>query len=123
MEICVCKSAFEAFKDAVISQIGHDKVAGVIIEPVTGEGGFMPVPKPFMKMLESYCKEKNIVFIMDEIQTGFGRTGTLFATEHFNVEPDLYILAKGLAGGMPLSAITGKADVLESVGVGGAGGT
>ena len=63
MEICVCKSAFEAFKDAVISQIGHDKVAGVIIEPVTGEGGFMPVPKPFMKMLESYCKEKNIVFL------------------------------------------------------------
>ena len=123
MEICVCKSAFEAFKDAVISQIGHDKVAGVIIEPVTGEGGFMPVPKPFMKMLESYCKEKNIVFIMDEIQTGFGRTGTIFATEHYDVEPDLYILAKGLAGGMPLSAITGKAEVLESIGVGGAGGT
>lgn len=122
-ELCLCKSSFEAFKQTVESQIGHDQVAGVIIEPVTGEGGFMPVPKAFMKLLEQYCKENDIVLIMDEIQTGFGRTGKLFATEHFDVEPDLLILAKGLAGGMPLSAVTGRADILESVGVGGVGGT
>ena len=122
-ELCVCREAFDAFKETVESQIGKDQVAGVIIEPVTGEGGFMPVPKAFMKLLEQYCKKQDIVFIMDEIQTGFGRTGTVFATEHYGVEPDLFILAKGLAGGMPLSAVTGRAEVLESVGVGGAGGT
>ena len=123
LEMCVCQSSFESFKQTVENQIGHDQVAGVIIEPVTGEGGFMPVPKTFMKLLEQYCKENDIVLIMDEIQTGFGRTGKLFATEHFEVEPDLFILAKGLAGGMPLSAVTGRADILESVGVGGVGGT
>ena len=123
MDMCVCQWSFESFKETVESQIGHDQVAGVIIEPVTGEGGFMPVPKTFMKLLEKYCKENDILLIMDEIQTGFGRTGKLFATEHFEVEPDLFILAKGLAGGMPLSAVTGRADILESVGVGGVGGT
>ncbi len=122
-DFCICLEAFESFKQTIESQIGQDQVAGVIIEPVTGEGGFMPVPKAFMKLLEHYCKVHDIVFIMDEIQTGFGRTGRLFASEHYDVEPDLLILAKGLAGGMPLSAVTGRADVLESVGVGGAGGT
>jgi 4-aminobutyrate aminotransferase/(S)-3-amino-2-methylpropionate transaminase len=120
---CVCNAAFEAFRQTVESQIGQDQVAGVIIEPVTGEGGFMPVPPAFMRLLEQYCKENGIVFMLDEIQTGFGRTGRLFAAEHYGVDPDLLILAKGLAGGMPLSAVTGRADILESVGVGGAGGT
>ena len=122
-QACVCSAAFDAFKQTVESQIGKDQVAGVIIEPVTGEGGFMPVPPAFMKLLEQYCKENGIVFILDEIQTGFGRTGRLFAAEHYGVDPDLLILAKGLAGGMPLSAVTGRADILESVGVGGVGGT
>ena len=122
-ELCVCASAFKAFKDVIESQIGADQVAGVIIEPVSGEGGFIPVPAPFMRLLEKYCKEHNIVSMLDEIQTGFGRTGSFFAAEHYGVEPDLLILAKGLAGGMPLSAVTGRADIMESIGVGGAGGT
>jgi 4-aminobutyrate aminotransferase/(S)-3-amino-2-methylpropionate transaminase len=88
-----------------------------------GEGGFMPVPAPFIQLLQHYCKENNIVFILDEIQTGFGRTGKLFAAEHYGVEPDLLVMAKGLAGGMPLSAVTGRADIMESIPVGGAGGT
>jgi len=122
-ELCVCEEAFKAFKDIVEGQIGADLVAGVIIEPVVGEGGFMAVPAPFMKLLERYCKENNIVFILDEIQTGFGRTGKLFAAEHYGVEPDLLVMAKGLAGGMPLSAVTGRSEIMESIGVGGAGGT
>ncbi|MEM1222859.1 MAG: aminotransferase class III-fold pyridoxal phosphate-dependent enzyme, partial [Verrucomicrobiota bacterium] len=122
-ELEVSKEAFKAFKDVIECQIGADQVAGVIIEPVCGEGGFIPVPAPYMKLIEHYCKEHNIVFMLDEIQTGFGRTGNFFAAEHYGVEPDLLILAKGLAGGMPLSAVTGRADILEAIGVGGAGGT
>jgi 4-aminobutyrate aminotransferase/(S)-3-amino-2-methylpropionate transaminase len=121
--VCACREAFKAFTDIIEGQIGSDLVAGVIIEPVVGEGGFMPVPAPFMKLLERYCKAHNIVFILDEIQTGFGRTGKLFAAEHYDIEPDLLVMAKGLAGGMPLSAITGRADIMESIGIGGAGGT
>lgn len=120
---CACQAAFRAFTDVVEGQIGSDLVAAVIIEPVLGEGGFMPVPPPFMKLLKDFCTEHKIVFIVDEIQSGFGRTGKLFATEHYGVEPDLLVLAKGLAGGMPLSAVTGRADIMESIGVGGAGGT
>jgi len=122
-ELCVCQAAFDSFKDLVEAQIGDDHVAAVIIEPVLGEGGFMPVPKPFMNLLKDYCTKHNIVFILDEIQTGFGRTGEFFAADHYDVEPDLLVLAKGLAGGMPLSAVTGRADIMESIGVGGAGGT
>lgn len=121
--VCACETAFKAFKDLVEGQIGADLVAAVIIEPVVGEGGFMPVPAPFMQRLKQYCEEHNIVFILDEIQTGFGRTGKLFAAEHYDIEPDLLVLAKGLAGGMPLSAVTGRSDIMESIGIGGAGGT
>lgn len=122
-DVCVCNEAFASFRSVVESQIGPDQVAGVIIEPVLGEGGFTPVPAPFMRQLEDYCKKHGIVFMLDEIQTGFGRTGKMFAAEHYGAEPDLLILAKGLAGGMPLSAVVGRAEVLEATGVGGVGGT
>jgi 4-aminobutyrate aminotransferase/(S)-3-amino-2-methylpropionate transaminase len=121
--VCACNTAFNAFKDVVEGQIGSDLVAAVIIEPVVGEGGFMAVPAPFMKRLREYCSEHKIVFILDEIQTGFGRTGKVFAAEHYGVEPDLLVLAKGLAGGMPLSAVTGRSEIMEAIGIGGAGGT
>jgi 4-aminobutyrate aminotransferase/(S)-3-amino-2-methylpropionate transaminase len=121
--VCTCEAAFKAFTDVVEGQIGADLVAAVIIEPVVGEGGFMPVPAPFMQRLRDYCTANGIVFILDEIQTGFGRTGKLFAAEHYGVEPDLLVLAKGLAGGMPLSAVTGRSEIMESIPVGGAGGT
>ena len=120
---CSCNTSFDAFKDIIEGQIGSDLVAAVIIEPVMGEGGFMPVPAPFMQSLAAYCKANNIVFILDEIQTGFGRTGKLFAAEHYDVEPDLLVVAKGLAGGLPLSAVTGRTEIMEAIGVGGAGGT
>ncbi len=120
---CVCGEALHAFRELVEAQIGEDQVAAVIIEPQTGEGGFQPVPAPFLRALQDYCRQHGIVFILDEIQTGFGRTGTMVAAEHSGVEPDLTILAKGLAAGMPLSAVTGRADILDATPVGGAGGT
>lgn len=122
-EPTVVAEAFRAFIDVVEGQVGPDQVAAVVIEPVVGEGGFIPVPLQFMKKLDHYCKEHGILLILDEIQTGFGRTAKMFAANHYGLEPDMLILAKGLAGGMPLSAVVGRADVLEGTPVGGAGGT
>ena len=98
-------------------------VAAIILEPELGEGGFVPVPKDYMAMLAGFCKDHGILLIADEIQTGFGRTGKLFASEHFNLVPDLLITAKSLAGGLPLAAVTGRADVLDAAQPGGLGGT
>ncbi len=120
---CGCQDAFEKFVDVVRSQIGEDQVAGVIIEPVTGEGGFIPAPAAFLQKVQQFCREHGIVFMADEIQTGFGRTGTIFACEQLGVEPDILIAAKGLAGGMPLSAVIGRAEVMDAIGTGGSGGT
>ncbi|MEQ1876423.1 MAG: 4-aminobutyrate--2-oxoglutarate transaminase [Bdellovibrionia bacterium] len=113
---------FQKFEETVKS-IGADKVAAVIIEPVLGEGGFVPVPKDFFKLLSDFCKKNGTVLIADEIQTGFGRTGTLFACEQLGVEPDLITIAKGLAGGLPLSAVTGRAEIMDAPIEGGIGGT
>ena len=105
------------------ADIGPDNVAAIIIEPVQGEGGFNPVPFELMKKLREICTQHGIMFIVDEIQTGFGRTGKMFAMEHFGVIPDLMTIAKSLAGGVPLSAVTGKAEIMDAPAPGGLGGT
>jgi len=120
---CLCREAFDAFLEVVRVQVGEGNVAAVVIEPVTGEGGFIPAPPPFLGLLRRWCDEHGAVLIFDEVQTGFGRTGTLFACEQTGVAPDLLALAKGLGNGMPISAVTGRAEILDAVGVGGVGGT
>jgi len=104
-------------------QIGADTIAAVIIEPIQGEGGFI-VPAPgYLPTLLAWCHANNVVFIADEIQTGFARTGHMFASEHEGIVPDLICTAKGIAGGLPLSAVTGRADIMDSPHAGGLGGT
>ncbi|MBI1207693.1 MAG: 4-aminobutyrate--2-oxoglutarate transaminase [Azospirillum sp.] len=98
-------------------------VAAIIIEPVQGEGGFVVAPFDFLEQLRSLCNRHGIVLIADEVQSGFGRTGRLFAMEHSGVAPDLTTVAKSLAGGFPLSAVIGRAEIMDSVGPGGLGGT
>jgi len=105
------------------ADVEPSRIAAMIIEPVQGEGGFYPVPSGFLKTLREICDEHGIIMIVDEIQTGFGRTGQLFAVEHAGVEPDLMTVAKSLAGGFPLSGVIGKADIMDSVEPGGLGGT
>ncbi|ADX74037.1 4-aminobutyrate aminotransferase apoenzyme [Pseudarthrobacter phenanthrenivorans Sphe3] len=116
----------EAAKRAITmieKQIGGDQVAAIIIEPIQGEGGFIVPAEGFLPALAAWAKEKGIVFIADEVQSGFCRTGEWFAVNHEGVVPDILTLAKGIAGGMPLSAITGRADLLDAVHPGGLGGT
>ena len=105
------------------SDVEPGRVAAMIVEPVQGEGGFYPAPVEFLQTLRSACDEHGIVLIVDEIQTGFGRTGKLFAIEHAGVEPDLMPIAKSLAGGFPLSGVVGKAEIMDAVPPGGLGGT
>ena len=100
-----------------------DRVAALIIEPVLGEGGFVPAPPAFLHALREICDRHGIVLIFDEIQTGFGRTGAFFAAEHYGIEPDLITVAKSLAGGMPLAAVAGKAEIMDAPLPGGLGGT
>ncbi|RPA12721.1 4-aminobutyrate--2-oxoglutarate transaminase [Gordonia sp. OPL2] len=108
---------------AMEKQLGADGIAAIIIEPIQGEGGFI-VPAPgFLPTLAAWARENGVVFIADEVQTGFARTGDWFACEHEGVVPDIITMAKGIAGGMPLSAITGRADLMDLVHVGGLGGT
>ena len=111
------------FKHFFISTVAPEDVACVIIEPVQGEGGFIIPPKKFIKAVEQFCKENDIVFIADEIQTGFGRTGKMFAGEHFDIEPDLITLSKSLAAGLPLSAVVGRKEMIDSPNPGELGGT
>jgi len=105
------------------SEVGPKRVAAIVIEPVLGEGGFVPAPFDFMQKLRELCDRHGILLIADEIQTGFGRTGKLFAVEHSRVEPDLMTMAKSLAAGFPLSAVVGKAAVMDAPDPGGLGGT
>jgi 4-aminobutyrate aminotransferase/(S)-3-amino-2-methylpropionate transaminase len=105
------------------SQIGPENLAAIIIEPIQGEGGFIVPADGFLPALADWCRSNDVVFIADEIQTGFARTGAMFACELFEVVPDLIATAKGIAGGLPLSAVTGRAELMESVHVGGLGGT
>lgn len=115
-------TAFKAFTDLVEKEKATN-VAAVIIEPVLGEGGFIPAPKEFLANLSSFCAKNGIVLIADEIQCGFGRTGTLFASEQLDFAPDLILTAKGLGGGMPISAVTGRAEIMDAPIEGGIGGT
>ncbi|HEY6800621.1 MAG TPA: aminotransferase class III-fold pyridoxal phosphate-dependent enzyme, partial [Agromyces sp.] len=108
---------------AMEKQIGGDQIAAMIIEPIQGEGGFIVPAEGFLPALSAWAKEKGIVFIADEVQSGFCRTGEWFAVDHEGIVPDIITMAKGIAGGMPLSAITGRADLLDAVHPGGLGGT
>jgi 4-aminobutyrate aminotransferase/(S)-3-amino-2-methylpropionate transaminase len=115
--------ALNTFKSLVHTQVGEDNVAVVIIEPIQGEGGFVVPPDGFLPGLAAFCRDNGIVFVADEIQTGFCRTGDWFAVDHENVVPDLVTTAKGIAGGLPLAAVTGRAEIMDSVHAGGLGGT
>jgi len=110
-------------KEFFHTHISAENVAALIVEPVLGEGGFVVPPKEYFKILHKICKENGIVFIADEVQTGFGRTAKMFAMEHYEVEPDIMVTAKSIAGGFPLSAVTGKAELMDHPQVGGLGGT
>ena len=105
------------------SVVDPESVAAIIIELQLGEGGFVPAPKEYVAVLAEFAREHGILFIVDEIQTGFGRTGRLFASEHYQLTPDIIVTAKSLAGGLPLAAVTGRAEVMESPQIGGLGGT
>ena len=102
---------------------GFGPIAAIVMELELGEGGFVPAPVEYVQTLAAFAKQHGILFIADEIQTGFGRTGKLFASEHYGLVPDLMTTAKSLAGGLPLAAVTGRADVMEAPHVGGLGGT
>ena len=104
-------------------EIGADQVAAILIEPIAGEGGFIVPGEGFLPGLADYAKANGIVFIADEIQTGFARTGQMFACEHEGVVPDMVTTAKGIAGGLPLAAVTGRAELMDAIHVGGLGGT
>jgi 4-aminobutyrate aminotransferase/(S)-3-amino-2-methylpropionate transaminase len=98
-------------------------VAAIIIEPVQGEGGFVPVPPRFLQRIRDLCTQHGIVMIADEVQCGFARTGKLFALEHYGITPDIIVTAKSLGAGMPVSATTGRAEIMDATHVGGMGGT
>jgi 4-aminobutyrate aminotransferase/(S)-3-amino-2-methylpropionate transaminase len=104
-------------------QVGADNLAAVVIEPIQGEGGFIVPAEGFLPALVEWCRANGVVFIADEVQTGFARTGALFASEHEGIVPDLLVSAKGIAGGLPLSAVTGRAEIMDAPHVAGLGGT
>lgn len=104
-------------------QIGADNLAAMIIEPIQGEGGFIVPADGFLPALVDWCRQNGVVFIADEVQTGFARTGAMFASEHFGIVPDLITTAKGIAAGLPLAAVTGRADIMDASHPGGLGGT
>ncbi len=103
--------------------VASEEVAAVIAEPVLGEGGFVVPPKDFFRVLIEICHQHGVLFIADEVQTGFGRTGYLFASEYYGIEPDLLVTAKSLGGGLPLAAVTGRAEIMDAPSPGGLGGT
>jgi 4-aminobutyrate aminotransferase/(S)-3-amino-2-methylpropionate transaminase len=117
------EDALRALDDVFASQVAPERVAAVLIEPVLGEGGFVPAPPSFLRALRALTERHGMLLIVDEIQSGFGRTGRLFAVEHSGVVPDLVTVAKSLAGGLPLSAVIGRADVMDAPDPGGLGGT
>ncbi|MGV8851429.1 MAG: 4-aminobutyrate--2-oxoglutarate transaminase [Rhodoglobus sp.] len=104
-------------------QVGASNLAAIIIEPIQGEGGFIEPAPGFLPALSAWATSNGVIFIADEVQTGFARTGDLFASNHENLVPDIMVTAKGIAGGLPLSAVTGRADVMDAAHVGGLGGT
>ena len=119
---CVDRS-LRALEDLFQTSAPAKSIAAIIIEPVLGEGGFIVPPAQFLPKLREICDRHGILLIMDEVQSGFGRTGRMFACEHFGIEPDLLLLAKSIASGLPLAAITGKAEIMNHPGEGALGGT
>jgi 4-aminobutyrate aminotransferase / (S)-3-amino-2-methylpropionate transaminase / 5-aminovalerate transaminase len=107
-------AAMESLERALVTQVAAETVAAIIIEPVQGEGGFVVAPNEFMAGVRRICDEHGIVMVVDEVQTGFGRTGKLFAIEHYEVEPDLITIAKSIAMGLPLSGVIGKAEIMDA---------
>ncbi|MGA7853559.1 MAG: 4-aminobutyrate--2-oxoglutarate transaminase [Candidatus Acidiferrales bacterium] len=110
-------------EDTFKRMVAAEAVAAVVVEPVLGEGGFVAPPREFFAILQDTCKRHGILFIADEVQTGFGRTGTMFASQRYGMIPDILVSAKSIAAGMPLAAVTGRADVMDAAGVGALGGT
>jgi 4-aminobutyrate aminotransferase/(S)-3-amino-2-methylpropionate transaminase len=117
------EQSLQAIEQLFKADVDPARVAAIIIEPVLGEGGFYVAPTELLRKLRALCDQHGILLIVDEIQTGFARTGRMFAIEHSGVEPDLMTIAKSVAGGLPLSAVIGKADVMDAPGPGGLGGT
>jgi len=116
-------TALEALERALVTTVAAESVAAIVIEPVQGEGGFVVAPREFMQGVRRICDEHGIVLVVDEVQTGFGRTGTMFAIEQYGVEPDLITIAKSIAGGLPLSAVLGKAEIMDAPADSAIGGT
>ena len=119
----ITEDAIDMVTHKIDKEIGAHNVAAILIEPIQGEGGFVVPPKGFLPALAKYSKDNGIVFIADEVQTGFARTGHMFAVEEEGVVPDMVVTAKGIAGGLPLAAVTGRAEVMDSVHASGLGGT
>jgi 4-aminobutyrate aminotransferase / (S)-3-amino-2-methylpropionate transaminase / 5-aminovalerate transaminase len=117
------EEALAALERALITHVAAETVAAIVIEPVQGEGGFIVAPKEFMAGVRQICDEYGIVMVVDEVQTGFGRTGKLFAIEHYGVEPDLITVAKSIAMGIPLSGVLGKPEIMDAPGDSAVGGT
>jgi 4-aminobutyrate aminotransferase/(S)-3-amino-2-methylpropionate transaminase len=116
-------AALEALQRALVTQVAAETVAAIIVEPVQGEGGFVVAPQEFMEGIRRICDDNGIVMVVDEVQTGFGRTGSFFAIEHYNVEPDLITVAKSIAAGLPLSGVLGRAEIMDAPGSNAVGGT
>src|SRR5207248_6721906 len=115
--------ALAALGRALTTQVGPETVAAIVIEAVQGEGGFVVAPAEFLQGVRRLCDEHGIVLVVDEVQTGFGRTGTMFATEHYDVEPDLMTVAKSIAAGLPLSGVLGRAEIMDAPADSAIGGT
>ena len=117
------QAALAALQEVFATQIAPDRVAAILIEPVQGDGGFIPAPADFLRELREMTRRHGIVLVLDEIQTGFGRTGKMFGFQHAGIEPDLVTVAKSLAGGFPLAAVVGRAEIMDAPAPGGLGGT
>jgi 4-aminobutyrate aminotransferase/(S)-3-amino-2-methylpropionate transaminase len=115
--------ALAALERALVTQVAAEQVAAIVVEPLQGEGGFVVSPPEFMAGIRNLCDVHGILLIVDEVQTGFGRTGRMFATEHFDVEPDLMVVAKSIAGGLPLSGVVGRAEIMDAPDDSAVGGT
>jgi 4-aminobutyrate aminotransferase/(S)-3-amino-2-methylpropionate transaminase len=109
--------------DVIAKQVGAENLAAIVIEPIQGEGGFIVPAEGFLPALLDWCRRNNVVFVADEVQTGIARTGAWFACEHEGIEPDLICIAKGIADGLPLSAVTGRAEIMDAPHTSGIGGT
>ena len=115
--------ALAALERALVTQVAPQEVAAIVVEPIQGEAGFIPAPSEFLHGLRQICDEHGIVFVADEVQSGFGRTGAMFAIEHYGIEPDLVVVAKSLASGLPLSGVLGRAAIMNAAHEGAIGGT